>query len=175
MGTKQQYQGTHKELEAAVSAVNLDRIRFKLTHPESGKGWTPERAEAVERRYRRFLFLTLTAGEPIVPSGEIDAFWHAHILDTRKYAEDCAAAFGFFLHHFPYFGLRGEQDASNLKSAFQRTQELYQERYGEDYLGDAQGCAAGCLDAKAAAECSDVSCQACGWTDAVPDASAQAA
>ncbi len=28
-------------------------------------------------------------GEPVVPSTGIDQAWHAHILDTRKYARDC--------------------------------------------------------------------------------------
>jgi hypothetical protein len=168
------YLGTPATLRAALAALDLERIKFKLTHAESGKGWDPARADEVEERYKRFLFLTVTVSEPIVPSTEVDEFWHAHILDTQKYQDDCQKTFGFFLHHFPYFGIRGEEDASNLKAAFERTKELYAERYGEPYLGKGNGCASGCLDAedaKAAAECSDVSCQACGWSDAIPELS----
>ena len=47
-----------------------------------------------------------------------------HILDTRKYAADCEAAFGHFVHHFPYLGLRGEEDTKALEAAFVNMQQL---------------------------------------------------
>jgi hypothetical protein len=40
----------------------------------------------------------------IVPTWEIDQVWHHHILDTHKYAQDCQWLFGYFVHHYPYFG-----------------------------------------------------------------------
>lgn len=30
---------------------------------------------------------------------DADVMWHAHIILTEKYAEDCHAYLGFFLHH----------------------------------------------------------------------------
>jgi hypothetical protein len=60
----------------------------------------------------------------------MDLFWHYHILDTIKYAEDCALIFGRFLHHFPYLGLRGDEDASRLRIAWQQTQALYALEFG---------------------------------------------
>lgn len=60
----------------------------------------------------------------------IDDFWHLHILDTQKYAEDCQVIFGYFLHHFPYFGMRGEEDAKNLSDSWEETCNLYQNRFG---------------------------------------------
>jgi hypothetical protein len=51
-------------------------------------------------------------------------------LDTQKYQEDCERVFGYFLHHFPYFGMRGEEDAENLKHAWAESCALYEKRFG---------------------------------------------
>lgn len=73
-----------------------------------------------------FLFLTfLYPTISIVPTKNIDAFWHTHILDTALYAIHCDILFGKFLHHFPYFGVRGEQDKANLNAAFEVTKSLF--------------------------------------------------
>ena len=53
----------------------------------------------------------------IAPTAEVDAFWHAHILDTRKYFQDCATIANRYLHHFPYLGMLGEDDKLNLEKA----------------------------------------------------------
>lgn len=31
----------------------------------------------------------------------VDCVWHAHILHTKRYAQDCEWFFGYFLHHTP--------------------------------------------------------------------------
>lgn len=59
-------------------------------------------------------------------------FWHYHILDTRAYHKDCDTVFGHYLHHFPYFGMRGEQDAINLKNSFYLTKDRYLETFNEE-------------------------------------------
>jgi hypothetical protein len=65
-------------------------------------GWSDERVLEAEREYKRFLFLAASEPErPVVPSAFVDEYWHAHILDTQRYAEDCEAALGRFLHHVP--------------------------------------------------------------------------
>jgi hypothetical protein len=56
---------------------------MKLQDEKEGLGRTREKAEKVEVWYRRFL--TLNAKYPnasLVPTHDIDAFWHQHILDT---------------------------------------------------------------------------------------------
>lgn len=99
---------------------------------EEGEGWTLEEANEVETWYRRYLFLAWKYHDfPVVPSKAIDAFWHQHILDTYKYAEDCERVFGYFLHHFPYFGMRGEEDAANLQNSFEETNALFEREFGE--------------------------------------------
>ena len=120
------------EITAAILAMDLEPIKFKLTTPEGGS-WTAEKAQEVAIWYRRFLMLThLHRGTPIVPSKLVDDMWHTHILDTAKYADDCHRIFGGYVHHFPYFGVRSEQDRSELNAAWDRTVQMYREEFGED-------------------------------------------
>ena len=118
-----------------IAALDLDPIKVKLMHEESGEGWTPERATEVEFEYRRFLFLmNKFPNEQTAPLVDVDTFWHYHILDTMKYAVDCEAVFGRFLHHFPYIGLRGEDDEAAHVRVGERMKVLYEETFGEDYV-----------------------------------------
>lgn len=125
-----------------IETLDLDPIKIKLRCSEDGPGWDREKIEQVERRYRQFLILNLKHPcRSIVPNKEIDLFWHAHILDTMKYAEDCQKIFGRFLHHFPYFGMRGEEDARHLQEAFAKTKDLFVKEFGEELTekcGDCQ-------------------------------------
>ena len=41
----------------ALTALDLDAIKMKLMHVESGEGWSAAYADEVEAEYRRFLFL----------------------------------------------------------------------------------------------------------------------
>lgn len=67
----------------------------------------------------------------IVPCKIVDEIWHQHILDTAAFREDCDAIFGRFLDHFPYFGMRDEQDAQALNDAYADTTERYRHAFGE--------------------------------------------
>ena len=116
---------------AAIAALDLGRIKTKLCHVESGEGWSRARANAVEVEYKRFLFLMKAhPTEQTVPTVEIDTFWHYHILDTMKYAADCEAAFGYFLHHDPAVGLAGESEAPERARRAARMDELYAATFG---------------------------------------------
>jgi hypothetical protein len=68
--------------------------------------WRDEQANAAEADYRRFLYLMATnPTQPIVPwTQDLDNLWHEHILDTKRYAEDCQRIFGRFIHHDPHIG-----------------------------------------------------------------------
>lgn len=119
-------------IKERIDDLDLDPIKIKLMDPEEGKGWSLERADEVEKWYKRYLFLCAKYDEiPLVPVADIDDFWHQHILDTRKYAADCEWVFGYFLHHFPYFGMRGEDDAAALTSAAEDTLRIFEAEYGE--------------------------------------------
>lgn len=119
----------------AIADLNLDAIKVKLMHRESGEGWSLEKANAVEFEYRRFLILMKQfPQEETAPLMDVDTFWHYHILDTLKYAADCEQVFGYFLHHFPYIGLRGEDDEAAHHRVGERMKQLYEETFGEDYI-----------------------------------------
>lgn len=119
----------------AIADLNLDAIKVKLMHRESGEGWSLEKANAVEFEYRRFLILMKQfPEEETAPLMDVDTFWHYHILDTLKYAADCEQVFGYFLHHFPYIGLRGEDDEAAHQRVGERMKQLYEQTFGEDYV-----------------------------------------
>jgi hypothetical protein len=118
----------------AFLKLDLDPIKVKLVH-QSGEGWGIQRTEAVEMEYRRFLYLMKTYPEEhTAPLEDVDTFWHYHILDTIKYAADCNMLFGYFLHHFPYVGMRGEADEAALQKMGARMAELYESAFGESYI-----------------------------------------
>jgi hypothetical protein len=95
---------------------------------------------------------------PIVPTKDLDKVWHAHILDTVKYEADCNEIFGTFLHHFPYFGLRDDDDAKNLQAAFANTRSLFQEHFSFD---PAKPVAADCGGGSCQCGCNGTSCGGC--------------
>ena len=116
---------------AAINTLDLGPIKAKLMHRASGEGWSATHADAVEVEYRRFLTLMkLYPNEATAPLVDVDTFWHYHILDTAKYAADCASAFGYFLHHYPYLGLDGAEDEAQRDTAGARMQELYAATFG---------------------------------------------
>ncbi|MFC7513529.1 glycine-rich domain-containing protein [Herbaspirillum sp. GCM10030257] len=129
---KQAHNKTPEQMIDAVFALDLDAIKFKLMDAKEGHGWSREEADRHELEYRRFLALIAKyPEEAITPNSDVDKFWHGHILDTMKYAEDCAHVFGYFLHHFPYFGMRDDEDAANLAEAAARTRRLYEQEFGK--------------------------------------------
>jgi hypothetical protein len=124
------------DLFKAVMQLDLEPIKMKLMHAASGEGWSLEKANAVEKEYRRFLCLMkLYPEEDTAPLVDVDTFWHYHILDTMKYAKDCEQAFGYFLHHYPYVGMRGGDDDQFRLDSGERMRELYEATFGETYPG----------------------------------------
>lgn len=112
--------------------IDLTGVRRKLADPEEGKGYSVEYLDVMEREYRRFLALhTAFPATEIVPCKLVDEIWHQHILDTRAYASDCDALLGEFLHHYPYFGMNGPDDAMALADAYADTLQRYRDAFGE--------------------------------------------
>jgi hypothetical protein len=120
---------------ALIAALDLNPIKVKLMHKESGEGWSLEHANAIETEYRRFLYLMDAFPHvDVAPTVDVDTFWHYHILDTMKYALDCERTFGRFLHHYPYLGLEGENGAEMQQQAGERMRELYESTFGLSYV-----------------------------------------
>lgn len=60
------------------------------------------RLQEIEFQYVSYLDTAATTNQPLpVPSQEVDAMWHAHILHTREYNSYCVARYGGIIHHIP--------------------------------------------------------------------------
>ena len=110
--------------------INLVMVKRKLMDSEEGEGWTLAQADFAVEEYTRFLQIVKEFGNA-VPNRIMDTVWHYHILDTKAYAEDTMRIFGEFVHHYPYFGMNGEDDYQDLMNSFETTQAHYLELFGE--------------------------------------------
>jgi len=133
---------TSKRIDRDIASIDLEMVKMKLCQPKEGIGWTRDQAEDAEIEYKRYLHLCRHFPYPhysIVPNKIMDTMWHYHILDTKAYHKDCMNVFGRYIHHYPYFGLRGNEDAQNLADSFQKTRQLYLEEFGEDIAHHREG------------------------------------
>lgn len=88
-----------------VRRVDLSGVTLALTTLPKGPRFPLAGVAAALELYRKFLTIKgLHWDQKVVPSSSIDTVWHAHILITDVYAQDCNALFGHFLHHDPFFG-----------------------------------------------------------------------
>ncbi|ABV79514.1 hypothetical protein A1I_05970 [Rickettsia bellii OSU 85-389] len=112
--------------------ISLDFVQQKSKmQKEEFEGWSIQKLNIVEEQYKRMLFLWVKYDSlDLPPSEDIDIFWHYHILDTRKYYEDCQKIFGYYQHHNPYFVI-GE-DKKELLKAFENTLLLYKKEFHEE-------------------------------------------
>lgn len=117
-------------LDVGVSRLDFSRLKHKYTESAEAEMSVVE-WDLSEQEYRRFLTLKrFYPSVALVPSKVVDAIWHAHILDTRAYREDCQQVFGRFIDHYPYFGIYGQEDYQELKNAFAQTVTLYEKHFG---------------------------------------------
>ncbi len=109
-------------IDPDIMALDLEAVHYKTCRTE---GWSLAKTDAVELGYRAFLqdVRNNPGSNEIAPSRDTDCFWHHHILDTTKYMRDCQTLFGFYLHHFPYSGVFGGDDAEAQHRRFAASQE----------------------------------------------------
>lgn len=113
-----------------VGAIDLTPISRALQY-ENPALWDDATLADTEASYRRLLALHLLhPADVLVVNKALDDYWHAHILDTEKYAADCEAVFGRYLHHHPYFGMNGEAERQRQLEGFALTQQLWEESFG---------------------------------------------
>ena len=95
-----------EKLHPKVESLDLERFSWKILNDKNrSKSISQVLVDISEKEYRRFL--TLKVENPdvrLTPTPLMDLFWHAHILDTISYAEDCEKILGGFMHHVPNFG-----------------------------------------------------------------------
>lgn len=90
--------------------------------------WTHQDAEYCCHLYKNFLILKRKHIEVnLVPTKEIDEFWHNHILYTKQYTYDCLKIFGKYLHHEP--AVPTKHAAEKLINDFIITKQLYFELF----------------------------------------------
>jgi hypothetical protein len=135
-----------------LEILDLEPIIFKLVKdPDSGLPWSVEKADETAILYKQYLFLCWkyrNSSKTIAPNKTVDQFWHQHQLDTQKYRMDCELLFApwwqiliahllqflflplgltisaGYMEHFPYLGMRGEDDEIALEKAFEEGKKL---------------------------------------------------
>jgi len=123
-------QDSHTPIPVKILALDFDRLKHKTTGTCNAE-MSLEEWDATEIEYRRFLALKVFyPGLSLIPSKQVTKLWHAHILDTRAYREDCGKVFGRFIDHYPYFGIYGKEDYQALQIRFAHTIELYERHFG---------------------------------------------
>ena len=130
-GFMRRLQPTLEEAQFYIANLDFSQIIEKMV---SHQGWLKKDVIAISELYKDYLFLQKKYGNnyEIVPSEEVDEFWHNHILDTKKYQEDCNFIFGCYLNHYPYFGMDESSDENDLNKAYEKTLELYKKEFGSD-------------------------------------------
>ncbi len=115
---------TLEQAREYIEQLNLDYIIQAMCAPSYPlPKWTIANATKCCRLYKNFLILQkkhFPAG--MVPTREIDEFWHNHILHTKKYLHDCTQIFGHYLHHEP---AAPDGDNQGLADAYLQTKEYY--------------------------------------------------
>ncbi len=103
----------------------------KMQEPRYG-GWSKDRALKAVEDYKRYLAITKALkGYQLVPNGDLDEIWHLHLLDTRRYVKDCYELFGGFLHHYPYYGMLGEENKQDWLDNQEFASELWEKLFSE--------------------------------------------
>lgn len=126
------------EARRYIYSLDFSKIINKMVYQQ---GWSRADAETISHMYRNFLFLQRKYGREyeFPPSEEIDEFWHNHILDTEKYRHDCQMIFGYYLDHYPYSGIDGQSDVSDLVNGFTTLQQLYAKEFNGEQIYQVRG------------------------------------
>jgi hypothetical protein len=95
----------------------------------------------LEQEYKKFLILcALHPGKNIPMGGQVDDYWHSHILDTVHYMTTCHEVFGYFIHHTPSENLNSDVPSRSIEVTHQLLENLFIE-FDLDKWGKADGSA----------------------------------
>ena len=129
-----------QDVIAAIQGLDLESVKLRVTDPKLGEGWTREYADSIEIAYKNYLTMLVKYqddAEDILLAEDVDEFWHTHILQTIKYADDCQATFGGFLHHSPHIGEVTAEDIEKRTAFAEKTRRLYEREFGNEQNGTA--------------------------------------
>jgi hypothetical protein len=82
----------------------------------------------VNRRYIKFMILMREQRNMIVPTLDIDLFWHTHQLSSHNYDAWCVQHIGRPINHDDTI------EALHLSNGLENTKQLWVQTYGEEYL-----------------------------------------
>jgi hypothetical protein len=95
-------------------------------------GWDNEFATLVCAAFREFMeckaFVRDWEAAKLSPSLPVDRMWHQHILDIKRYADDCKLLFGQVIHHNP----DGDIDVPARNIRIESTKALMSTRHGPE-------------------------------------------
>ncbi|MBC7472111.1 MAG: hypothetical protein H7196_02510 [candidate division SR1 bacterium] len=130
-----------------LESIDLEPIMCRMV---KGKHylWSIEKAVHIAELFKCFLYLVHkypTAA--IVPTFEVDDFWHEYLGDNAKYNLETTDLFGSILIHFGYYGMRGEADSKLRDKSYEITLSLFEEQFGNAqlFLGKAAECSPVCI------------------------------
>jgi hypothetical protein len=85
-----------------AKSVDLSFLIYQATDQDGDLRWSTDFASEALRSYKIFLQLSYEYPKVVlaVPSA-VDKIWHLHILNTKRYFDDCKVLFGRYLHHDP--------------------------------------------------------------------------
>jgi hypothetical protein len=109
----------------AVMAYRFDPLIHRMVDKY---GWEESVAREAFEDLKRYMWLCVTSGKPLVPSKVIDEIWHNFILFTMDYAEFCETILGRFLHHRPR---RRDDSEAGQGSPVGMTLELAHKAFGD--------------------------------------------
>jgi hypothetical protein len=114
------------EIHLRLALWNTDTLCQDACHK---LGLSPSQAvEAVELYKQFWVLLARYPQIPLVPPAVVDRIWHLHILDTRRYREDCLFLVGEFVDHQPH---RGEiSESGEVEDAWTLTLALFEHCFG---------------------------------------------
>src|SRR5688572_19206655 len=121
------------EVIAGIQALDLEPVKLRMMDRELGEGWTRQYADGIAVAYKNYLTMLVKYqddAENILLSEDVDEFWHTHILQTRKYMQDCQNMFGNFLHHEPHVGEVTAADLEKRTVQAEKTRQLYEREFG---------------------------------------------
>jgi hypothetical protein len=123
-----------QEVISAIQGLDLESVKIRLMDEELGEGWSRDYAESIETAYKTYLTMLAKHqdhAEDIMLAKDVDEFWHTHILQTMKYADDCEKVFGAFLHHNPHVGPRTAEDLRTRAEMAEKTRRIYAHEFGD--------------------------------------------
>src|SRR6266446_5177676 len=105
-----------------IYGLNLKQIMAAIRKKER---WNVDRAKTAEHWYKNFLWMCyLNRKRPVAALGrDADIVWHNHILDTKRYRDDCDKIFGGYLDHRPFFGKLTKPDEEAVEETIEEAIE----------------------------------------------------